>query len=68
MSTLLLVVVLLPQYPVTMSSAGNPHVRFDEGKLVEATVVRLFRHRHTKEAETNNPNLRLQWPASYSTG
>jgi hypothetical protein len=36
--------------------------------LVEATMVRLFRHRHTKEAETDKPNLRMQWPASYSTG
>jgi hypothetical protein len=30
-------------------------------------MVRLFRHRHTKEAETDKPNLRMQWPASYST-
>ena len=30
-------------------------------------MVRLFRHRQTKEAETDKPSLRLQWPASYST-
>ena len=47
--------------------AGNPHVRFDEGKLVKAATARLLGHRQTKEAETDKPNLRLQWPASYST-
>ena len=30
-------------------------------------MVRLFRHRRTKEAETDKLSLRLQWPASYST-
>jgi hypothetical protein len=47
--------------------AGKPHARFDEGGLVELVRVNLFRHRQTKEAETDKKCLTLMRPALYST-
>jgi hypothetical protein len=47
--------------------AGKPHARFDEGGLVKATTARLFRHRRTKGAETDKPNLKPRRSALYST-
>jgi hypothetical protein len=47
--------------------AGKPHARFDEGGLAKAAMVRIMRHRQTKEAETDRPDLKRQQPALYST-
>jgi hypothetical protein len=33
--------------------AGKPHARFDEGGLVKVAMARPFRHRQTKETETD---------------
>ena len=43
------------------------HARFDEGGMVEAVMVRIVRHRRTKGAETDRPNLKPHRPALYST-
>ena len=50
----------MQQETVGKPYAGNPHVRFEEGKLVNAAMARLFRHRRTKGAETDKPNLGMQ--------
>ena len=47
--------------------AGEPHARFDEGGLVKTATARLFRHRQTKETETDKLNLKPLRPALYST-
>jgi len=47
--------------------AGKPHARFDEGGMVEAAMVRIVRHRLTKGAETDRPNLKPHKPSLYST-
>jgi len=38
--------------------AGNPHARFDEGEQASPSRVGLVRHRQTKGAETDRPDLR----------
>ena len=43
------------------------HARFDEGGQVSVTRVRLVRHRQTKGAEMDMPNLMLYAPVLYST-
>ena len=43
------------------------HARFDEGGMVETVMVRIVRHRRTKGAETDRPNLKPQIPSLYST-
>ena len=45
----------------------KPHARFDEGGMVEAVMVRIVRHRRTKGAETDRPNLKPHRPSLYST-
>ncbi len=46
--------------------AGKPHARFDEGGLVKAATARLFRHRQTKETETNKPSrFREHWKSQH---
>ncbi len=35
--------------------------------MVEAVMVRIMRHRRTKGAETDRPNLKPQIPSLYST-
>jgi len=47
--------------------AGKSHARFDEGGMVETVMVRIMRHRRTKGAETDRPNLKPQIPSLYST-
>nr|CBX28823.1 hypothetical protein N47_B19690 [uncultured Desulfobacterium sp.] len=47
--------------------AGKPHARIDEGGMVEAVMVGILRHRHTKGAETDRPNLKSHRPSLYST-
>jgi len=47
--------------------AGKPHARFDEGGLAEAAMARLVRHRQTKGAVKDRPNLTPSKPALYST-
>jgi len=48
--------------------AGKSHARFDEGGMVETVMVRIVRHRRTKGAETDRPNLKPHIPSLYSTG
>ena len=43
------------------------HVRFDEGSVETGTMARPFRHRQTKGAETDTPDLTSTAPHSYST-
>jgi hypothetical protein len=43
------------------------HVRFDEGSVETATKARPLRHRQTKGAETDTPDLTSTAPHSYST-
>jgi hypothetical protein len=47
--------------------AGKPHARFDEGGPAKAAKVWLLRHRQTKGAETDRPDLKSSEPALYST-
>ncbi len=47
--------------------AGKPHARFDEGGQVNPVMLRLLRHRQTKGAGTDRPELRRGKPALYST-
>ena len=46
---------------------GKLYARFDEGELAIGTMFRLLRHRLSKGAETDRPELMLREPALYST-
>ena len=55
-----------------MKNIGKPcaliaHARFDEGGQVMLTMARLLRHRQTKGAVTDMPDLRDAIPVLYST-
>lgn len=55
-----------------MKSIGKPcaliaHARFDEGGQGYQTMAKLLRHRQTKEAETDKPNLMFYAHVLYST-
>jgi hypothetical protein len=39
---------------------GELYARFDEGGLASVTMARLLRHRQTKGAETDRPDLRMR--------
>ena len=39
---------------------GKPYARFDEGGLATVTTARLLRHRQTKGAVTDRPDLRAR--------
>ena len=46
---------------------GKPYARFDEGRQVSVTRVRLLRHRQTKGVVTVRSNLQYAIPVFYST-
>ncbi len=48
-------------------STGKPYARFDEGGQGNVAMVWILRHRRTKGAVTDRPDLRLLYPALYST-
>ena len=55
------------ELPVREPDAGNPHVRFDERGVETGATAELMRHRQTKEAATDRPDLPLTAPHPDST-
>jgi hypothetical protein len=54
--------------PATVTpDALAAHVRFDEGSVETGTTARPLRHRQTKGAETDTPDLTFTAPHFYST-